>query len=119
MATKLAQKKMRVDFGRDGKTPSKQNLQIARYVFLFTTIPSSILAAQEVLELYRARWQIETCFKRLKSIMGFGHLPKHDPQSCRAWLYGKLVVALLAERLVDSAQRFSPWGYPFRGIVPE
>ena len=119
MATRLAQKKMRVDFGRDGRTPSKQNLQIARYVFLFTTIPSSILAAPEILELYLARWQIETCFKRLKSIMGFGHLPKHDPQSCRAWLYGKLVVALLAERLVDSAQRFSPWGYPFRNIVPE
>ncbi|MBI5090957.1 MAG: transposase [Candidatus Hydrogenedentes bacterium] len=65
-----------------------------------------------MLELYRARWQIETCFKKLKSVIGFGHLPKYDPRSCRAGLYGKLVVALLAEELIDSAQRFSPLGYP-------
>lgn len=116
-ATKLAQNKMRIAFGKKGRTPSKQNLEAARYVFLFTTVPSSILAAAEVLELYRGRWQIETCFKRLKSVMGFGHLPKHDQQSCRAWLYGKLVVALLAERLVDSAHHFSPWGYPIRSVA--
>ena len=102
---------MRTAFGKKGKVPSKQNLEAARYVYVFTTVPDDLLSSTEVLELYRGRWQIETCFKRLKSIMGFGHLPKYDPRSCRAWLYGKLVVALLAERMVDSAQRFSPWGY--------
>ena len=51
------------------------------------------------------------CFKRLKSVMGFGHLPKYDEKTCRAWLYGKLMVALLAERMIDSANKFSPWGY--------
>jgi len=115
-ATTLAQNKMRTAFGRKGRVPSKQNLALARYVFLFTTVPSSLLTAPEVLELYRGRWQVETCFKRLKSVMGFGHLPKYDPRSCRAWLYGKLIVALLAERLVDSAQHFSPWGYPIDPI---
>jgi len=110
-ASALAQKKMRHAFSHKGRKPSKQTLETARYVFVFTTIPSSLLSAQEVLEIYRGRWQIETCFKRLKSVMGFGHLPKYDPLSCRAWLHGKLVVALLAERLVESAQRFSPWGY--------
>ena len=110
-ATALAQRKMRTAFGKKGKVPSKQNLEAARYVYVFTTVPDDLLSSTEVLELYRGRWQIETCFKRLKSVMGFGHLPKYDPRSCRAWLYGKLVVALLAERLADSAQRFSPWGY--------
>ncbi len=110
-ATSLAQRKMRVAFRKKGKVPSRQNLEAARYVYVFTTVPAEILSSSEVLELYRGRWQIETCFKRLKSVMGFGHLPKHDPRSCRAWLYGKLSVALLAERLADSAERFSPWGY--------
>lgn len=110
-ATLLAQKKTRSAFRKKGTAPSKQALDAARYVFVFTTVPADLLSPTEVLELYRGRWQIETCFKRLKSVMGFGHLPKYDPRSCRAWLYGKLVVALLAERMLDSAQRFSPWGY--------
>lgn len=110
-ATALAQRKVRLAFRKKGRVPSKQNLEAARYVYVFTTVPDDILSPPEVMELYRGRWQIETCFKRLKSVMGFGHLPKHDPRSCRAWLYGKLVVALLAERLADAAQRFSPWGY--------
>jgi hypothetical protein len=110
-ATSLAQRNMREAFRKKGTVPSKQNLEAARYVYVFTTIPDDILSSAEVMELYRGRWQIETCFKRLKSVMGFGHLPKYDPCSCRAWLYGKLVVALLAERLAEAAQRFSPWGY--------
>jgi hypothetical protein len=38
---------------------------------------------------------VELTFKRLKSIVQIGHIPKHDEKSSRAWLYGKLLVALL------------------------
>ena len=57
------------------------------------------------------RWQIELAFKRMKSIMGLGHLPKFSEASARAWIHGKLLVALLIERLLDVAEHFSPWGY--------
>jgi hypothetical protein len=43
----------------------------------------------------------------------------HDARSCRAWLYGKLVVALLAEKLVDSAESFFSWGYDIDSISEE
>jgi hypothetical protein len=49
--------------------------------------------------------------KRFKQIAALGHLPKYDDQSSRAWLYGKLLVALLTEKLVQQANSFSPWGY--------
>ena len=49
-------------------------------------------------------------FKRLKSILAMGHLPKYDDQSSRAWLYGKLLVALLTQRLVHLGSTISPWG---------
>ena len=49
-------------------------------------------------------------FKRLKSLAGFGHLPKFDPRSSRAWLYGKLLVALLTDKMQRHAKAFSPWG---------
>jgi len=50
-------------------------------------------------------------FKRLKSIVQLGHVPKQLDGSSRAWLYGKLLMALLAERLARVGSTISPWGY--------
>jgi hypothetical protein len=85
--------------------------EYACYVIVFTTVPESEMSAGEVLEYYRFRWQIELAFKRLKSILAMGHLPKYDDQSSRAWLYGKLLVALLTQKLVRLGSAISPWGY--------
>lgn len=85
--------------------------EYARYVLVFTTVPESEMSAAEVLEHYRFRWQIELVFKRLKSILAMGHLPKYDDQSSRAWLYGKILVALLTQKLVRIGSTISPWGY--------
>ena len=49
--------------------------------------------------------------KRLKSILAIGHLPKHDDQGSRAWLYGKLLVALLTQKLMRLGSSTSPRGY--------
>ena len=64
------------------------------------------------MNLYRGRWQIELAFKRLKSLLGVGHLKKFDPGGATAWLQGKLMIAFLIETLLAAAERFSPWGYP-------
>ena len=85
--------------------------EYAHYVMVFTTLPAAEMGAAEVLEYYRFRWQIELVFKRLKSLLAVGHLPKHDERSSRAWLYGKLLVALLTQKLVRLGASFSPWGY--------
>jgi Transposase DDE domain len=90
---------------------SRTALFLAGYFFVWTNVPAAILDATAVLAWYRCRWQIELCFKRLKSILGLGDLPKRREDSCRAWLHGKLLVALLLERLLDNAEHFSPWGY--------
>lgn len=102
-ATKELRKKQRV---LDAET-----LALHRYVVLATSLPEAISAPQ-VLELYRSRWQIELAFKRMKSIMGLGHLPKEEENSAQAWLHGKLLVAFLAQALIDEGRLFSPWGYP-------
>jgi Transposase DDE domain len=80
--------------------------EFAKYVLLFTTRFSG--STTEVLDLYRTRWQIELLFKRLKSLALIGHLPKHDARSSRAWLYGKLLVALLTEKLIRVGRDISP-----------
>jgi hypothetical protein len=55
------------------------------------------------------RWQIELVFKRLKSLLRLGHLPKYDARSSRAWLYGKLLIALLTQKLIRMGRDISPW----------
>ena len=86
-------------------------LEFAKYVIVFTTRSSGSTA--DVLESYRTRWQIELAFKRMKSLAQLGHVPKHDERSSRAWLYGKLLVTLLAQKLIRVGRDISPSGYPF------
>jgi len=84
--------------------------EFAKYVIVFTTCSSG--STEDVLGTYRMRWQIELVFKRLKSLAQLGHLPKHDDRSSRAWLYGKLFVTLLAQKLMRIGRDISPSGYP-------
>ena len=86
-------------------------LELHRYIVLATSLDQEI-SARLILELYRFRWQVEIAFKRLKSIIGLGHLPKKDKDSCCAWLHGKMFVALLSQAIVTEGRNFSPWGYP-------
>lgn len=103
--------------GRGRMTPESQ--QYACYVVVFTTLPKSRASASQVLECYRLRWQIELVFKRLKSLVQLGHVPKHDDQSSRAWLYGKLFVALLSQKLARVGRSVSPWGYYLSQQIPD
>ena len=108
-ATEYARKKLKQEASRKQKSVSAEALEAAEYSFLWTTLPQS-WSRKTILQLYRCRWQIELAFKRMKSIMGLGHLPKKDPKSCRAWLHGKLFTSLLVERMIGAAKKFSPLG---------
>lgn len=88
-----------------------ETLEFAKYTIIFTTLPSIKYPLEAILEWYRYRWQIELIFKRLKSLAGLGHLPKHDETSSRAWLYGKLLTGLLIEKLISQSKNISPWGF--------
>lgn len=116
-ATGLAQDKVRKEAARKGRQVQACTLEFAAYVILFTTFPASAFAAKEVLAWYRLRWQVELVFKRFKSLAELGHLPKYDDESAKAWLYGKLLVALLVEKLIHHALAFSPWGYPMEAAA--
>jgi hypothetical protein len=103
---------------KQGWRVKPETREFAAYVMVFTTLPESAMSAAEVLEHYRFRWQIELVFKRLKSILAVGHLPKSDEQSSRAWLYGKLLVALLTQKVARLGSSFSPWGYDLGQTTP-
>jgi hypothetical protein len=87
-------------------------------VLVFTTLPVQAADTNQILEGYRLRWQIELTFKRLKSIVQLGHVPKLNDQSSRSWLLGKLLVALLSQKLARVGRSISPWGYVYPPKTP-
>jgi hypothetical protein len=110
-ASLLAQQKLRRRAQRNGHILRPVTLEHSAWIVVLTTIVDErLLSAEQVLQWYRVRWQIELAFKRLKSLADVGHLPKKDPASSRAWLYGKLLIALLTEKMQRHAVALSPWG---------
>ena len=109
-AIKQAQRKLDIKL-QNGKTVSPETRFYAKYVLVFTTLNAQQATATQVLEAYRLRWQIELTFKPLKSIAQLGHVPKYDDKSSRAWLYGKLFIALLTQKMARIRKTISPWGY--------
>jgi len=107
------EKSVRIAKRKASRSQQKLNPDILEYCkyFIIGTSLKGDITAKQVLELYRYRWQVEIAFKRLKSILGLGYLPKKDPESCTAWLHGKMFVALLSQRIVEEGRKFSPWGY--------
>lgn len=111
LAAEKAKEKLKKDAAKKGKKLLPQTLEAAEYIFVVTSLPLSEVSVAQVLELYRARWQIELVFKRMKSLMRLGHLPKYTDSSSRAWLEGKLLTVMLVERLLAQAKFISPWGF--------
>jgi hypothetical protein len=110
-ATQRTRELMEREARRKGHVLKPETLEAGAYIIVFTTLEAHI-SAHAVLEMYRGRWQVELAFKRLKSLLALGHLKKVDIEGAKAWLQGKLLVAIVLETLMGVAEHFSPWGYP-------
>jgi hypothetical protein len=103
---------------RNGTQAQASSLELTGYILVLTSLPAESFSTRKVLDLYRCRWQVELAFKRLKSLLGAGHVPKSDDESARAWMQAKILTSLLLERLLLEAKIFSPWGYELRDDQP-
>ena len=77
-----------------------------RYTFVATSLPETF-TAEDILAIYRLRWQVELVFKRYKSILGAGSVPVKTKEATEAWINGKMMLALLIEKFIGSVD-FSP-----------
>jgi Transposase DDE domain len=99
----------RVRLRRDkGKDLSPRGWEVARYVLLFTTVPRARLDAGRCLQAYRLRWQIELQFKRWKSLCGFDVLPNYRDDTTLAWLYAKVLLGTVLDRMASIPTELSP-----------
>ena len=89
-----------------------ETLQAAEFVVVFTSVLGE-LAASQVLQLYRARWQVELEFKRSKSLRELDRLPNFLPETIHSWICAKLLLQLIAVRVAAPADAFSPGARSF------
>ena len=67
-ATQQQHKRLHRKASRKGHKTDPRSLQAAGFMMLLTSLPAGLATAEEVVRLYRMRWQIELAFKRLKSL---------------------------------------------------
>jgi Transposase DDE domain len=104
------QKRLLKDAKKRGKQPDPRSLEAAKYILLLTSLPRDTFPPADILVLYRFRWQIELAFKRFKSLAGLDMLPAKKPELARAWIYARLIVAIIAERIAGQVPDSSPSG---------
>jgi hypothetical protein len=110
-SAEAARQKIRQRYRRRQAKLSEWVLEAAGYIFLFTTVPAEPMSAQQCLEIYRFRWQIELSFKKLKSIFGLSHMFAKANELGVAYISAILILAILVERMSTACDLFSPWGY--------
>ena len=103
-------KRLLKDAKKRGKQPDPRSLEAAKYILLLTSLPADAFPPADILALYRFRWQIELAFKRFKSLAGLDMLPAKKPELARAWIYARLIVAIIAEQIAGQVPDSSPSG---------
>lgn len=92
-------------------------LDAAEFVVVFTTTTDQQLSADRVLEVYRARWQVELEFKRSKSIEELDKLPNFLPETIYSWICAKLLLQQIAHKMATSMVAFPPSGLSSRTLA--
>ena len=77
-----------------------------------TTLPAQSWPQERLLDLYRARWQVEVLFKRIKQVLAMHLLPAQTPQGAQAMICTLLVAWLLIEEDVEWLRRQLSDGEP-------
>lgn len=103
-ALERARQRVQETARKKGRTSSQDNLFAAGFILVLTNLPADTWLAEQVLELYRLRWQVEVLFKRYKSIFQLDQLRAHDPELVQTYLLAKLLAAFWLEELVYGTQ---------------
>jgi hypothetical protein len=100
-------RKARAHAKREGVKDDAE-LSLREYVVIVTTADAARINTEQVLELYRARWQVELNFKRDKSLGELDRLPNMIPKTIHSWLCAKVLLNLIVQRLCAQKVSVSP-----------
>jgi len=107
-AAERARQRVRENAKKKGRTPDQRSLLAAGFLLVLTNLPALSWSADQVLHLYRLRWQVELSMKRLKSLLHLDHLRAQDPALAQAYLLSKLLAALILDRMTHPLAALTP-----------
>lgn len=85
---------------RKGYKTSMETKIRNRFTIFITNIDSTKASLNDIVLLYRLRWQVELCFKHWKSIYKIDDIPKMKKERFLCLLYAKLIVIVLNQQLI-------------------
>jgi hypothetical protein len=83
-----------------GRTPSADYLALLAWTLFVTNVPAAMLTGEQVMTLYRVRWQVELIFKLWKSYAGLARVAGRRKSRVLTELYAKLVGLVLTHFLL-------------------
>jgi hypothetical protein len=94
----LARKRAEKRAQKKGRPVSLNSLVLAGWVLLITTLEATDWPAEDILRLYRVRWQIELLFKRMKQMLKMHQIQGKRHDSVQATIRALLVAWVLQEQ---------------------
>lgn len=99
-----ARKRKEQEAKKKGKQLQPDTLFLAGWMLLLTNLPKRPWSYKRVTQIYRARWQIELLFKRMKQMMNMHVIRSKTPKGCESSLLAWLVIWALQEREAQEAR---------------
>jgi hypothetical protein len=111
-AAEAARRRVRRKAQKKGRTPSTTALWLAEWLLVITTLTAADWPAADVLRLYRARWQVELVFKRMKQLLRLNQIRSTHQTSVEATVRALLVAWALQEEMVGALRAHLPTATP-------
>ena len=103
-AAEQAREKERKRACKQQRQVSEQTLYLCGWLLLFSSLSPTQWTDSQVLELYRARWQVELVFKRMKQVLTLAQLRGRTATTNEAIILVLLVAWSLLQAQVQSAR---------------
>ena len=96
-ATRRARRRARRKAQKAGRTITAPTLAVAGWLLLITTLDAGTWSTADVLYVYRARWQVELVFKKMKQLLRLNQIRSKHPTSVEATVRALLIAWALQE----------------------
>jgi Transposase DDE domain len=96
-ATRRARRRARRKAQKAGRTITAPTLAVAGWLLLITTLDAGTWSTADVLYVYRARWQIELVFKKMKQLLRLNQIRSKHRTSVEATVRALVIAWALHE----------------------
>jgi hypothetical protein len=103
-----ARRRKRRKAQKAGRTITAPTLAVAGWILVITTLAAATWSPTDVWFLYRARWQVELVFKRMKQLLRLNQIRSTHLTSVAATVRALLIAWALHEETVASVRAFLP-----------